>query len=89
MASNAADLTMGAGIKRTETSIGPTLSHASWIVSNTGTLARRHAGYDLGTVFAHQFGARHALAPGDALHEDALGLVNQNGHFDLLNTDSY
>ncbi len=37
MASRAADLTIGAGMYRTETSRGPDFSHASWTVSNTGT----------------------------------------------------
>ncbi len=51
-------------------------------------LAWGDAGHDLGAVFAHELGAGHAFAPGDALNENSFSLVNQYGHALFLASDS-
>ena len=43
--------------------------------------ARRHPRDHIGSVLAHQTRARLTFAAGDALHQNALGLVDQNCHY--------
>ena len=45
-----------------------------------GRLARRHAGDDLGPGGQHALRVERALAAGDALHEHADGVIDEDGH---------